>query len=162
MKARVDTTSETIRNLLKDSTFEELGIDLKTDPFGRNYDWLRTPQTPFERAYDELVNADPSRWHAAAGKAVRSAALGDSMASSTDEAVLETWVKDRFPALCKQAGDDGTGLFRLVKRYGDATRGMVAEVESFLAQQTELAELTHQERVAVAFMIIAQHGPKTK
>jgi len=160
MKPHLINSTEVIQNLVNNSDFEKLGIDLKTDPFGRNYDWLQTPQSPFDLAYEELVNAEPTRWHATAGKAVRNVALSDMMASGTDQAVLEAWVNERFPALCILAGENGACLSRMVKRHGDNSRGIIEEVVLFLNQQPELAELTDKERVAVALMITAHHGPE--
>ena len=136
-------------------------VDPTTDPFGLDYMWLKV-ETPFDEAFDGLVGYSQQRWHAAAGPGLRRVANSDSMACGTDEQLLEDWAKNRFRTLCLKAGESGKELLRLIEKYGDESRGIVQDVDRFLEQQPELAELDTREQVALAFIVIALHGPKRK
>ena len=140
---------------------ETTPLDPATDPFGMNYEWLNSPQSPFDQAYDQLVNEPSEKWYRSAGSVMRTIALADTMAGGTDEQVLVAWAKERFSSICKAGGEEGEGLWRMLKRHGDQSRAFVEDVSRFLEHQPELVELDAAQRVALALIVIAQHGSTT-
>jgi len=151
-----DIIQDTIRSL----RFEDMKLDRASDPMGMDYEWLTGPQTPFDEAYNQLVNYSALRWQATVGPAMRRLASRDTMFSGNQEMLLDTFVNDRFPRLCEEAGEEGFKLMKLLKKYGDRSRGVVEEVDRFLSRQSELTELSRPERIALALIVIDRYGPK--
>lgn len=141
-------------------SFDMLGLQPNDDPFGRGFDWLTGPLPPFDQAYEGLVNAPPTAWARAVGPTLRAAGHSDALASATEDHLLARWARDEFPALCRQAGEEGAAVLRLVTRFGDRSRGLVEEVVTFLGRHPDLAGWGLPERVAAALAVIEHHGPR--
>ena len=137
-------------------------IDWSTDPFGIDFAWLNPQETPIVQAYSGLAGYSPSRWHITSGPALRRIVQGDSLSSGTDQGITESWARDRFPQICKKGGEEGVTLLHDIRKYGNHTEAAIRDIVLFLEQQPETSPLSTKELSALAFVVVAIQGPRTK
>lgn len=153
---RRDAIQDTIRGF----TLESLGLDRADDPMGMRFEWLTGPQSPFQEAYERLVNYSPLRWQETVGPALKRLLGHGQMHAGDQGTMLQEFVSKRFPALCRSEGADGQRLMNLLTLHGNRAPGVVEEVCRFLSNRDELAALNEDERVALALLIIDRYGSK--
>jgi hypothetical protein len=129
-------------------------VDPATDPFGRNYSWLKGPTDPFGRAFNAFANLKNADLLLHCGAEVRAIALANSFAGGTDDAVMKNWAIESVPAICIASGPDGEDLLETLKSGPEIGKGLLAEIETVLANHTSFAPLTVEQRVAAALLIV--------
>jgi len=153
-----DRQNDAAQDVINNFDFMKV-IDPSTDPFGIDFAWLNPPETPLEQAYTRLSGYSPSRWYIASGPALRKILQADTLSSGTDRQITESWVRDRFPRICKKVGDEGVTLLHDIRKYGNHTEAAIRDIVLFLEQQPETSPLSTDELSALAFAVVAMHGP---
>jgi hypothetical protein len=128
-------------------------VDPATDPFGRNYSWMKPPSDPFGKAFDVLANLNNDELLKTCGSKVRAIATGGGFPAGTDDAVMRGWALNNFPALCVASGPNGEDLLETLHTGLAVGKGLIAEIEDVLAGHPGFATLSVDERVATAILI---------
>lgn len=136
-------------------------LDPSSDPFGRNFSWLTGPRSPSELAFNSLCMLTPSELAQACGPELRRVALSGSLASGSDEAVLEKWAKENFVAFCHASGEEGEELLELLTTPGHLALNVVEAVTRLLDSYPPFEQLSLEQRTAAAIVAIRALRPKS-
>jgi len=135
-------------------------LDLTSDPFERNFDWLNEPveDTPIEKAFASMKRKELADWYAVAGRDLRKIALGGSLAGGTDDQVFGSWATNRFASLCKSAGAEGNSILATIGAAASPDSKIIQSIGSFLQSRPEFSKFEPEQIVATA--LIAFHWQK--
>jgi len=136
-------------------------LDPATDPFGRNYAWLKPPSHPYDLAFDTYASQPASLWYQSGGSELRNAVLGGSLAAGTDEEIFQKWAKENFSTFCYASGEDGEDMLAMLKSEGALAQGVVYEIATMLESHPAFAGLSAEKRVIAAMIAIDTLRPQS-
>jgi hypothetical protein len=135
-------------------------LDPAGDPFERNYEWLDEPaeSSPLGKSYASMKVKELKDWYAVAGRDLRKAALGGSLAGGTDDQIIGSWAKIRFASLCQSAGEAGKNVLAAMSAAPAADENTILATAQMLQTIPEFSSFDPEQLVATA--LIAFHWQK--
>jgi hypothetical protein len=134
--------------------YDSQPLDPQSDPFGQGFAWLHAPLPPYEAAIEKLSELNRDAWYQVGGVDLRAAVLKGLLAAGTDEQVYRAWAQSRFLAICFSDGEYGQDILNRVQSDEPITPDLIYCVATTLEADSELARLSHQQRVAAALIAI--------
>ena len=125
-----------------------------------DYSWLDVSRNSFEGIYDGLIKEVPARWCQIAGPDARRIALAGNLASGTDEQVLRSWAREKFPVFCKSGGEKSSILLQDVSESGELTADVIERLSLYFEALPDFCDLTLEQRVALAMIVVDTLGSK--